>query len=614
MQGVVRSPIQDYLETLHAACLEHRSGDVAAYIPELALADPDWFGICIATVDGHIYEVGDTRRPFTIQSMSKPFTYGLALADQGRESVLEKVGVEPSGDVFNAISLAPGTGRPQNPMINAGAITAASLVAGDSAEERLARLLDCYGAYAGRPLEIDEAVYASERATGHRNRAIGHMLRNFGILTGDPEVALDLYFRQCSVAVDCRDMSLMAATLANGGRHPLTRERVLSGDVVERVLSVMTTCGMYDGAGDWVDGVGLPAKSGVAGGVFAVLPGQLGIGVFSPPLNENGNSLRGVEVCRRLSRDLQLHFLRATRSPWAAVRASYDVASVPSKRVRAPADRSELDRVGARGDVYELHGDLLFAATETIVCRIVERAERADVVLLDVRRVGRICEPAANLLLDLRASMSAAGRQLVFVGAETYGLLGSVIAARATRGEPPLRVFADLDRATEWCEDLLLGRDGDGRIQLPAVTLAEHQLCRGFGEEDVALLAGVLQRRRYARGGQVVAAGDPSGEVYLLMDGEVSVAVELPDGGHRRVSTLTPGAMFGERAMIGSTRRSADVDADTDVELLLLSTEAFDALGETAPRLHAGLLRNMLSSAHDTIGRLTVEVGSLAQA
>jgi glutaminase len=221
------SPIDAYLERLHERWQGDVSGAVADYIPPLALADPEWFGIAVATTDGHCYEVGDSRRRFTIQSISKPFTYGLALRDLGLAAVDARVGVEPTGDAFNSISLAPDSGRPLNPMINAGAITSTSLVAGASAAEREERLLAAYASFAGRPLAVETAVYKSERDTGHRNRAIGHMLRSFGILETDPEAALDLYFRQCSVAVDCRDLSLMAATLANGGVHPLSGERAL---------------------------------------------------------------------------------------------------------------------------------------------------------------------------------------------------------------------------------------------------------------------------------------------------------------------------------------------------------------------------------------------------
>ena len=228
------SPIDAYLARLHQDWLPDSSGAVADYIPPLALADPNSFGIAVTTTEGHSYEVGDSRVSFTIQSMSKPFTYGLALQDRGFEAVDAKVGVEPSGEAFNSISLAPGSGRPLNPMINAGAITSTSLVAGASAAEREGRVVDFYGRFAGRSLEVDMEVYESERDTGHRNRAIGHMLRAFGVLEDDPDEALDLYFRQCSVEVDCRDLSLMAATLANGGVHPLSGERMLERELAGR--------------------------------------------------------------------------------------------------------------------------------------------------------------------------------------------------------------------------------------------------------------------------------------------------------------------------------------------------------------------------------------------
>ncbi|HEX7652424.1 MAG TPA: glutaminase A, partial [Verrucomicrobiae bacterium] len=301
------SPVQDFLNDLYVQCSADKSGDVATYIPELAKADPDWFGICIVTANGAIYEVGDTRQEFTIQSISKPFVYGLALEDNGRTTALQRVGVEPTGDAFNSISLDPGTGRPRNPMINAGAIATAGLIQGKSLASRFKRIIDTFSLYAGRSLHMDQTVYESESETGHRNRAIGHMLRNFDKLTGDPNPTTELYFQQCSISVHCRDLGIMAATLANGGINPLTGKQALRGEYVESVLSVMGTCGMYDYAGEWLYSVGIPAKSGVAGGVLAVLPGQLGIGVFSPKLDVHGNSVRGIKVCQELSRRLDLH-------------------------------------------------------------------------------------------------------------------------------------------------------------------------------------------------------------------------------------------------------------------------------------------------------------------
>src|SRR5688572_17190052 len=298
--AATHSPIQEFLQELHGRHATLRDGQVATYIPELAKANPDWFGICLVTTSGHVYEAGDSQQPFTIQSISKPFVYGLALEDNTRAEVLKKISVEPTGDAFNAISLEPGTGRPRNPMINAGAIAAAGLIAGKSPQTRLRRMQEMFSLYAGEEVAIDDAIYRSESETGHRNRAIGHMLRNFDILTSDPKPSVELYFQQCSVSVTARDLGVMAATLANRGINPLTGKMAIRGEYVESVLSVMGSCGMYNFAGEWIYNVGMPAKSGVSGGIIAVLPGQLGVGVFSPPLDAHGNSVRGVHVCDRL--------------------------------------------------------------------------------------------------------------------------------------------------------------------------------------------------------------------------------------------------------------------------------------------------------------------------
>ena len=597
------SPIDAYLERLHERWQGDGSGAVANYIPPLALADPNWFGIAVATTDGHCYEVGDSRRPFTIQSISKPFTYGIALRDLGLAAVDAKIGVEPSGDAFNSISLAPGSGRPLNPMINAGAIASTSLVAGASAAEREARLLAAYGGFAGRPLEVETAVYESERDTGHRNRAIGHMLRSVGILERDPEAALDLYFRQCSVAVDCRDLSLMAATLANGGVHPLTGERALEREYVDRVLSVMTTCGMYDSAGEWVVDVGMPAKSGVAGGVLAVLPGQLGIAVYSPPLDPHGNSVRGIEVCRQISTDLDLNLLHVARSSRSAVRRSYTVADIPSRRRRPEEQSQVLARVGARCVVHVLHGDLVFAATESVIRTLVEQCAEIDFAIVDLAEVTEIDVAAARLLAALGAWMGESGKLLVLVAPAHGDLLGDLPAESA-------RVFADLDAAAEWCEEQLLAAHGAPAASAVRVPLADQRLTRGFDPDMLTGLEGVLKSRPFAAGETIFAAGDPADALFLLVEGEVTIELEL-EAGRRRLATLTPGLAFGEVALADIPARPAGVHAESDGECLVLTVADFDRLGAQDPALQAALMRNLLASFYEVIGRMTREVGSL---
>ncbi len=307
--GTARFRILAELNELHLKYRDHTEGKVASYIPELAKADPKWFGIAIATADGHVYEVGDFDRRFTIQSIANPFMFGLALEERGFAKVRSHVGVEPSGDSFNAVQIHP-KGIAHNPMINAGAITIASLINGTDPTERLTRMLDRFARFAGHDVLVDMKTYVSEKGSAHRNRAIAHFLHNFGILEGDIDAALDLYFQQCSTLVTCRDLAVMAATLANAGTNPLTGLQALDRRNVKEVLSVMFTCGMYSYSGQWVYSVGLPAKSGVGGGILAVVPGQMGIGVFSPALDPHGNSLRGIKVCEELSAKFSLHLFQ----------------------------------------------------------------------------------------------------------------------------------------------------------------------------------------------------------------------------------------------------------------------------------------------------------------
>ncbi len=593
------TPIDAYLERLHERWRGERSGVVADYIPPLALAEPDWFGIAVATTDGHCYEVGESRREFTIQSISKPFTYGIALQEHGFAAVDAKVGVEPSGDAFNSISLAPDTGRPLNPMINAGAITSASLLPGAGPEEREQRVVEAYGRFAGRPLAVATEVYEAERGTGHRNRAIGHMLRGADILEQNPELALDLYFRQCSVAVDCHDLSLMAATLANGGVNPLSGERVLGREYVDRVLSVMTTCGMYDSAGEWVVDVGMPAKSGVAGGVLAVLPGQLGIAVFSPPLDRHGNSVRGVEVCRQISTDLDLNLLHVARSSRSAVRRSYSVADVPSRRRRPPEQCAVLDRTGSRCVVHVLHGDLVFAAMESVVRGVVEQAGEIEAVVIDLTEVTEIDLAANRLLAGLASWMEGEGRALVFVAPPHSHVLAELPGDGA-------RVFPDRDAATEWCEERLLAAEGTPSVVDGPVPLAEHRLTAGFDPPMLAAFAELLSQRPFAAGETIFARGDDADAAFLLLAGEVTVEVE---DGMRRLATLTPGLAFGEVALAGVPLRPVTVRGESDGECLALSVTDFERLAAHHPDLQAALMRNLLASFYETIGRMSREVG-----
>jgi glutaminase len=434
------NPIPDLLAGLYDGLAGDQSGEVATYIPQLSHADPSWFGIALATLDGHVYPAGAAERTFTIQSVSKPFVYALALAGCGLDAVIERIGVEPSGDAFNAIRLEPQTGRPPNPMVNAGAILTTSLVSWE-------RIRAGLGAFAGRDLDIDLAVYDSERLTGDRNRAIAYLMRNAGSLTTDVDETLDVYFRQCAILVTARDLAVMAATLANAGVNPITGVAVVGPDVAADVLTVMATCGMYDFAGEWLLRVGLPAKSGVSGGIAAALPGQFGIGLFSPPLDARGNSVRAIAACEELSARFGLHLMRSPDSSVPSLADVVTARTVRSSAARTRTERDILTRSGGAITIRGILGDLGFATAERLVREIAEHLDGVSWIVLDLDRVGRL-HPVAERLLDTLAS------RLADAGVTT------VVTDRSSRGllSYPDRQFVTRDEALTWCEDALLRR------------------------------------------------------------------------------------------------------------------------------------------------------------
>lgn len=301
------SELKRFIEHLHTKYRNDTSGEVATYIPELGKVDPDQFGICVMAVDGQQVSVGDVDTAFTIQSICKPLAFQMALESHGREKVLAHVGVEPSGDAFNSVELNPRNSRPFNPMINAGAIAVASLIKGPSPQAGVTQFVETLSRAAGRTLTIDQAVLDSESQTGHRNRAIAHLLRNGGVIDDQIDHTLHQYFSQCSVQVNARDLATIGATIANTGEHPLSGEEVFGFRYIRDTLAVMFACGMYDFAGEWAYRVGVPAKSGVSGGVLAVINRQIGLAVYSPRLDEQGNSVRGIKVCTELADEFGLH-------------------------------------------------------------------------------------------------------------------------------------------------------------------------------------------------------------------------------------------------------------------------------------------------------------------
>lgn len=281
--------------------------------PALAQVEPEQCAVAVVDVDGSVTSAGDDGAEFTIQSISKALAYAVALEELGFDEVHRFVDVEPSGEAYHVIEVEDSSGRPNNPMINAGALVVHSLIPGGDAGNRFEHLLSWFSRLAGRELSVDETVYESELALAHRNLAIAHLLRAENDLPDTPHDVVAGYTRQCAIRVTAVDLAVMGATLASGGRQPVTGERIFSPSVVRQTLSVMLTCGMYDDAGDWVSSVGVPAKSGVAGGILAASPGRLGIGAWSPRLDDHGTSVRARALVSDLSETLGLHLMNTDR-------------------------------------------------------------------------------------------------------------------------------------------------------------------------------------------------------------------------------------------------------------------------------------------------------------
>jgi glutaminase len=303
------SPSPDEIQTaLDAAYSKYKNlneGKNADYIPVLARVDPELYGIAVVTVDGKTYTAGDVRSEVSIQSISKVFTLATVLQESGAAAVRDNIGVDATGEPFNSIeAIEQHKGREMNPLVNPGAITTTSMVKGAGANEVWTKIIRTYSEFAGRQLKIDQEVYKSESETNQRNQAIAALMFAYGRIKSNPQQATDLYTRQCAVSVNARDLAVMAATLADNGKNPITNKQILNPEHVPEVLAVMATAGLYDDSGKWLFASGLPAKSGAGGGIIAVSPGKFGIAVISPPLDAAGNSVRAQKAIIDISNAL----------------------------------------------------------------------------------------------------------------------------------------------------------------------------------------------------------------------------------------------------------------------------------------------------------------------
>ncbi len=602
-----------YLADLHESLRPIADGAVATYIPELAKADPNWFGLAIATVDGQLYVAGDVDVPFTIQSVSKPFLYGHALETLGRAQVLKHVGVEPTGEAFNSTVLDEENNRPYNPMVNAGAIAVSALVPGADYSAKRRAVLDLFSRYAGRELSIDETVFQSERDTGDRNRAIAALMRQAAMMDGDSDEILDLYFSQCSVLVTCRDLALMAASLAKDGVHPITGVRTLDARYVHDVLTVMNSCGMYNYAGQWSYEVGIPAKSGVSGSIAAIIPGQAGIAAFSPRLDAVGNSVRGIAACKRIAEDFGLHVFKNAPRGAEVIRRELRGGAIRSKRTRTPRALEALEARGDRICVLEAQGALFFASAEKLLRRAVETLDGAQFIILDLRRVVSADAAASALVRRFAERCHARGVRLLFAHlADAPGLENLRRALKADLEAGHVQSLSDRDSALEWCEDQLLEIDG-AQGQAGSLALDETDIFRGLSRGLMKELEKLAERRAFEAGDLILREGEAAEHFLVVLRGAASVRLRLEGGRSVRLATIGPGSSIGEMALFDGGVRSADVVADEATICVAFGIAALRQLGRRKPDLLTGIYANLTRDIAERLRAANREIRALEE-
>ncbi|MEV4900842.1 glutaminase A [Citricoccus sp. NPDC055426] len=660
----MRSPVQEYLDRLVEQIRPVDEGTTYQAVPSAAAMDRSLFGLALTTVEGHGYAAGDADHAFSLQSISKALTYGLALEDLGPAKVQEKIDVEPSGDPFNEISLQAGTGRPDNPMINAGAIATTSLIKGRGGRDRIGRILNTFSDAAGRDLKVSDSVFKAEDKAGHRNRALAWLLRSFGILESDPEPTVQDYFRQCSIMVTAKDLSMIAATLANQGVNPATGERVFSPRVVRWVLSVMSTCGMYDDAGTWAIEIGLPAKSGVGGGLLVVVPGQMGVGVFSPPLDEHGTSVRGSLAIAQITQDFGLHYGDVPPLGRSTVRARYDLSEAPSSVPRSVEALQVLEKHGHQCRIIEVGGDIGFAEAETLTRAAVELDESVRTLVVDVRKVDDFGTAAARLLTHVVRNFLAGGRDIILLdddealtrslldhaAASEDGALPDALPETATWPSsgptpdgsptaddahtrdaavydlaptephlddveaadvgPEFRLFLSRSLALEWIEQRLLAFHAPELVPTGSQEPTRSPLLEMLTDEDASTLAAFMESRTYRAGQVIRRTGQPFGGIYFITAGQVELMGQGSGGRRYRQAYLSPGMIFGEIALGQAGRQVTTVRAVGPVTTRVLTAQVISALEESDPQLAIKLWSALARDAYTSVEQMSRESGA----
>ena len=525
--------------------------------------------------------------------MSKAFVFALALDTLGASRVESAIGVEPSGEPFNSIRLNSDN-HPFNPMVNSGAIACSGLIHEAKGKDAFECIRGALSRFAGHDLGVDETVFASESATGDRNRAIAYLLRNSSVIKGDANAVLDVYFRQCALLVTARDIAVMAVTLANRGLNPVTGEQVMTPYAISRTLSVMTSSGMYDYAGEWIYRVGIPAKSGVGGGILAALPARLGLGSYSPRLDKHGNGVRGIKVCEALSAHYDLHMMNRSDDARNSIIADYDIGSASSRRARRPDEQRILAAHLQDVRIIEFVGTLSFSNVDYVARQLAQKP-RPQFIIFDLRRVAAFTRAGARMLVEGVRELAAFNVTVILSSIDRSSVMWKSII-EWTDGVSNLRNYRSLDDAVEWAEDQLVYRHC-GTIECVEIAeLSEQSLLAGLTADELAKLASLGTIRIFPPGERIIAAEVPPSSLFFLRSGVVHV--NLPSG--IRIATLTAGMVFGEMALLEG-RRSADVVADQTVTVLDVPLSDFQHFREQHPRVGERIMRNLAQLLADRL-------------
>ena len=587
--SLIPLPLDIFLKNIYSNVLLNKSGKTADYIPELSRANPDQFGVALTSSDGYIHAIGDSLQEFTIQSISKAFAYSLALELVGEKEVNKIIGVEPSGEAFNSIRFQ-NDNRPFNPMINAGAIACTALICSVEKSKAFKKIQKIMSDFAGRNLSLDEKVFKSENATGDRNRAIAWLLKNNKIIKTNVEQSLVTYFKQCSLLVSARDLATMGATLACNGINPVTKKRVISVENALKTMSIMVSSGMYDYSGEWVYRVGFPAKSGVGGGIIAALPSQFGLGTFSPPLDRQGNSVRGIEVCKRISSYYNLHILEIEGNIKDSIVASYNLQNIRSSTERKEKNIKILEKFGAKAHVYELAGSINFMSVDYIVRRLQELDEK-EFIILSMRKVSQLSSGADKLLDAFIQTLNSLSTKIIFSDIEFNSQTwNKIFDSLGNMDNNKTRLFENNNEAIRWVEDFLIQKYSTEKKVNKNENLKEQFLFKALSNSDLDFLKERMIEKKFKKNVKIISKGDEADGIYFLQSGKVDIAINL----QKSLTTLNAGTCFGEFALIEpKSKRSANVITLTECTCFYLPLKILDSIQQSRKKIIETLLKNL---------------------